>query len=161
MIGACPRCGTPRQGDLRVCLVCGLDFSTVPVSSACPRCNAPLYPGYPLCGNCGFDSRVAAGAAVPGQPPGPTPPFGFGYGQMPSQTLPPGHGYGYGYGQLRPQAYAPTPVTRQQPNNLGIALAILGAARGCSSSRASSTWSQAHGRKKPGPALPEPSASPW
>jgi hypothetical protein len=111
MISVCPRCGTPRSGDLGFCPECGFDYSPAPAASTCPRCNAPLYPGYTLCGNCGFDSRFAGPAPWQGQPPP-------GYGQIPAQAPPYGQWPGY------PQASA----VRPRRNNLGIALIVLGVA---------------------------------
>jgi hypothetical protein len=128
MISVCPRCGTPRSGDLGFCPECGFDYSPAPATSTCPRCNAPLYPGYTLCGNCGFDSRFAGPALWQGQP---TP----GYGQIPAQAPPYGQWQGQtppGYGQPPPYGqwpgYPPASAARPRRNNLGIALIVLGVA---------------------------------
>ena len=118
MISVCPRCGTPRSGDLAFCPECGFDYNVAAAASTCPRCNAPLYPGYTLCGNCGFDSRFAGPAPWQGQ----TPP----YGQWPGQ-LPPGYGQPPpGYGQM--PGYPPVHAVQPHRNNLGIALVVLGVA---------------------------------
>jgi hypothetical protein len=101
MISVCPRCATPRSGDLGFCPECGFDYSAAAPAPTCPRCNAPLYPGYTLCGNCDFDSRLAGPAQWQGQPQP-------GYGQWPS--------------------YPPPTAARHRSNNLGIALIVLGVA---------------------------------
>jgi hypothetical protein len=148
MVSVCPRCGTPRLGDLSLCQSCGFDFTSVPVAATCPRCNAPLYPGYTQCGNCGFDSRYAppqqwqtqapqSPAATPqwgvlAQPPASqwqsqTPPPA----QPQWQQQPPSFGQMPGYGQA--PAYGQVPGYRQAPaephkSNIGFAVSILGVA---------------------------------